>query len=182
MANDERLTEIFCDKNKQNFILEMVKDDCRYLFKCYPLEHLMPIIEYYEEFMIEEINKLFEQCNSFNEVAATHQIDFAGFLRIIETNVDMCEMTSPPKRVKLTEDLYVIYITMQEWLLRGAKGQQFYSMLNIDAFNFDRQFNPAITKIAAQTVFCQLIDASNTISILMYHFQFTETSSKWCLG
>lgn len=183
MSSDERLTAIFRDQNRQNFILEMIKADCQCLVKLFSKQYLMQVFENYEEFMIQEINKLFEQCNSFDEIVLTHQGNFLAFVQYVKENVDLYEMPTPPKRVKLTEDFYVIYITMQEWLLRGARGQHFYSMLNIDAFNFDRQFNPPITKTVALTVFRHLVDGyrciSNTIFIRMYHFQFTGSSSKW---
>lgn len=135
--------------------MELIKSDCTYLFNCYGVnpQCFETVLEYFEHFIIREINTLFEECNSFDEIVLTHQINLVAFVQYVEKNIDLCEMPTPAKRVKLTKDLFVIYITVQEWLLRGAKGQQFYSMVNVDAFNFCRKYVPPVTKTAAQTVF-----------------------------
>lgn len=171
MSNNERLAEIFREQNKQNFILEMVINDCQNLM-ILEKQYLVPVIECYEEFMIKEINKLFEPCNSFDEIAVIHQINFREFLRMLMRMcgaIDKgCDLLTSPEHVKLTEDLYVIYITLQEWQILGPKGYYFYSMLNINAFNFSDQ--PPITKSTFQTVFCQSVDRYSCVEYNIHSY------------
>lgn len=134
MSSDEQVPAIFCDRKKQSTILNMIESDCTYLYDYYSrnIQRLKQVIEFYEEFITAEINVLFEQSNSFCEIVLTHRGKFKEFIR----EVDATEMPLSNAREKRTEDYYIIYITVQEWLLQGPKGQQFYSMVDIDAFKF----------------------------------------------
>lgn len=151
MSNGEQVQQdIFCDRKLQTTILNMIEQDCTRLYDYYNQnkQQLKVAIEYYEEFITTEINELFERSNSFVEIVLTHGANFKEFIRNINT-IDMQYQNWYDKR---TEDLYVIYVTVQEWLLQGPKGQQFYSMVDIDAFKFYHQWNPSTNRTVAQTV------------------------------
>lgn len=160
-----RMSEVFCDRKKQSVILEMAKRDCIRLYNCYcrNKQYLKQAIEFYEEFITHEINTIFEHCNSLVEIDQIHKNNFVLFLRGIGVIEDGFSM--PSKRRKTSEDMYVIYITVQEWLLQGLKGQQFYSIVQIDAFNFYQNYNPSAYKAKVLTV-CAIRLQTCTITCL----------------
>lgn len=151
MPNELGSQEKFCDRKKQSTILTMIGHDCTLLYDYYHqnVERLKQVIEFYEDFITKEINALFEQSNSFIEIVLTHRTNFKDFIR----NVNAVDMQLPNAFKTRTETLYVLYITVQEWLLQGPKGQQFYSMVDIDAFKFYQSWEPSSKTFAAQTVF-----------------------------
>lgn len=151
MSNEVRAQEIFCDRKKQSTILTMIEADCTLLYDYYHknVERLRQVIEFYEEFITTEINALFEQSNSFVEIVLTHRTNFKEFIR----NVNEDDMQIPNAFKCLKDFFFVIYITVQEWFLQGPKGQQFFSMVDIDAFKFYPSSEPASNTFAAQTVF-----------------------------
>lgn len=148
MSNEVQAQETLGDRKKQSTILTMIEHDCTLLYEYYHqnLDRLKRVIEFYEEFITMEINTLFEQSNSFVEIVLTHRTNFREFIR----NVNM---QSPNAYKSRTETFYVLYITVQEWLLYGPKGQQFYSMVDIDAFKFYQSWEPSNRNLPAQTVF-----------------------------
>lgn len=162
MSSDEQVPAIFCDRKKQSTILNMIESDCTFLYDYYSrnIQRLKQVIELYEEFITVEINVLFEQSNSFCEIVLTHRGKFKEFIR----QIDATEMSFPNAREKRTEDFYIIYITVQEWLLQGPKGQQFYSMVDIDAFKFYENWAPSTSGTISRMVF--LKTESNTTNFL----------------
>lgn len=168
MSNDDGL-EIFCDRKKQSIILEMAKADCVHLYDCYGRNKrcLKQAIDYYEEFITVEINTIFERCNSLTEIDHVHECNFALFLQNIG-GVEDDGLSMPKKQRKMEEDMYVIYITVQEWWLQGLKGQQFYSIVEIDAFYFTQGHNSSANKAIAHTVFAfRLQTCTNMHSYLL---------------
>lgn len=128
----------------------MIEHDCTMLYDHYHRNKhaLKQVIEFYEEFITAEMNILFEQSNSFVEIVLTHREHFKEFIRRVE-GVEMQIQNGHDKR---TEDYFIIHITVQEWLLQGPKGQQFYSMVDIDAFKFYQRWDPGSNRAIAQMV------------------------------
>lgn len=178
MSSDEQVPAIFCDRKKQSTILNMIESDCTFLYDYYSrnIQRLKQVIELYEEFITVEINVLFEQSNSFCEIVLTHRGKFKEFIR----QIDATEMSFPNAREKRTEDFYIIYITVQEWLLQGPKGQQFYSMVDIDAFKFYENWAPSTSGTISRMVF--LKTESNTTNFLKKKlFEFSERARRQSL-
>lgn len=136
MSVDDQKVEIFFDRKKQSTLLNLIENDCGVLYDHFHhnKDRLKQIIELYEEFMTIEMNQIFELCNGFTEILLQHRQNFRGFLQNITSTVDQ-RYTNGVANGRI-DDMFVIFITIQEWLLQGPKGQQFYLMVDIDAFRF----------------------------------------------
>lgn len=120
------------DPKQVSIILNIVKLDCCDLYKafCAKKTQLKHAIELYEEFMTEEINTLFQCSNKFSEIVLNHRKNFNAF-------IDEAKTTIVEQNVFVPDDsVYVLFISLQEWLLQGSKGQQFYFIIDIDSFNY----------------------------------------------
>lgn len=149
-CNGSQVPEMYSDRKKQTTILNMIEHDCTQMYDRYGRnkDFLKYAIECYEEFIHAEINSLFEQSNSFSQIIFTHRNHFKEFIDHIYT-FDMMPTNAKQRRM---EDMYIIYTTVQEWLLQGPKGHHFYTMVDIDAFKFYKNWNSAPTQIITQTV------------------------------
>lgn len=154
-SNGEKVLEIISDRNKNSIILKMIEDDCTQLYNYYCLnqDELKGALEIYEEFITVEINRVFELANSFNDIMIAHQISFYGFLQ----SMGIYNVPQPQAKRQRTDRFFVIYISVQNWLLHGQKGPQFYSMVDIDAFNYQEW--------DASTAAAQLVSIFSYISI-----------------
>lgn len=132
------------DKKQISIILNLMKLDCIDLYKKfhYKKTTLKQAIEEYEEFMTHEINSIFNDNNNFSGIVITHRNKFQKFLddfRPVYMDLEPLENGNAVKENGLDDSVYTMCISVQEWLLQGAKGQQFYFLINIDAFNLTKQ-------------------------------------------
>lgn len=124
------------DRKQVSIILNLIKLDCSELYKKfhYKKQQLKQAIEKYEEFMTIEINNIFNTNNNFSGIVISHRCNFQKFLSELFKD-DTDEQTNG----FTDETVYALCISLQEWLLQGAKGQQFYFLMSIDAFNLTKQ-------------------------------------------
>lgn len=132
------------DKKQMSIILNLMKLDCVDLYKKfhYKKTTLKQAIEEYEEFMTEEINSLFNDNNNFSGIVISHRNNFQKFsddFRPVHVDSEPLENGNTVQVNGLDDSVYAMCISVQEWLLQGAKGQQFYFLINIDAFNLTKQ-------------------------------------------
>lgn len=147
VGNADQVPEIFFDRKKQVIILNMIEHDCIQLFGRYGgnKDRLKEVIEMYEEFIHAEINSLFDQCNSFIEIVQMHGNHFMVFMGQIDNGRKQIPMIR-------TEGPFVIFITVQEWLLQGPKGHRFYTMVDIDSFKFYPNWSRSMGTVTAEAV------------------------------
>lgn len=143
-SNGEQVPNIISDRKKQSTILKMIADDCTVMYNYYyqNKDDLKNAIEIYEEFIIVEINRLFEPANSFADITHNHQRNFIDFMQSAGS-YDPYDVPNQRAKRRRTDRFYVIYITVQDWLLHGQKGPQIYSMVDISAFKFYQQWDPS---------------------------------------
>lgn len=132
---------ILCVKTNRkhvSLILNLIRKDCIHLYQKYFYHKvvLKKAIEFYEEFMINEINTLFERNDDFSGIVITHAQHFDKFvqhsLSALNSDIEKYE------NEVIDNSTYVLFISLQEWLLQSPKGQRFYFMLDIDAFNYSK--------------------------------------------
>lgn len=142
--------QIFRDEKKQSLILNMIEYDCTLLYDKfnYNKSRLRHSIELYEEFITTEINTLFEQSNTFVEIVLSHRTNFKEFM----LDIDLDEIRLQNGHDSVTNQQFVIYITLQEWWLQGPKGQQFYLMVDIDVFRFHQNWGMNLITTEQKTV------------------------------
>lgn len=122
------------------------------------------VLEYYMEFVTSEINHLFKHIKCFDEIASTHRNHFKEFIRKVDADV----IQFPNFYKKRKEDLFIIYITVQEWLLNG---RQFYLTVDIDAFSFYQELIPSSTRAdRADTQMANVFTHSTTESFQYFMF------------
>lgn len=125
----------FNDGKRLSLIKSMLQHDCTIIYDCFQGNRifLKMCIELYEEFIIKEINTLFENSNSFGEIVQKHQHNFEEFLqsfrREINENVSFRGAGNT---------MYVIYVKIINWFYQGLKGQNCYTMVEIDAFDYHK--------------------------------------------
>lgn len=128
------------NRKQISIILNLIKCDCIALYQQFRMKkpQLKQAIELYEEFMIDEINALFPNSNSFSEIVLNHRKKFATFVdEKAKLILDDATLQNPISNGTLTdESLHVLYMSLQEWLIQGPKGQQIYFMIDIDSFNY----------------------------------------------
>lgn len=136
MLTDEQGSVIFHDHDEWSTVLNLIGSDCAFIYDYYQqnIPQMKRVLEFYVEFITSEINHLFKLTNCFDKIAAIHRIHFKEFIRKVDANVMQL-----PYSHKRTEDLYIIYISVQEWLLNG---RQFYLTVDIDAFSFYQDREP----------------------------------------
>lgn len=125
------------DRKQISIILNLIKIDCVNLYKKFGAKEtkLKQVIELYEEFMTEETNGLFQKNNKFSDIVLNHQKHFLTFLDEIPQETG--ELATHQDKSIADNDIYVLYISLQQWLLQGQKdSQQFYFMIDIDPFNY----------------------------------------------
>lgn len=122
-------------------ISSLIRSDCIVLYRNFGAikTQLKSAIELYEEFMTDEVNALF-QCNkNFSDIVLKHRIKFNQFVE--ETAAQFTNETvshTNGNGASADDNVYVLFISLQEWLTQGPKGQQFYFMIDIDAFNLTK--------------------------------------------
>lgn len=130
------------DRKQVSIILNLIKLDCTELYKVfhYNKPMLKRSIEQYEEFMTIEVNAMFNINNNFSGIVISHRGNFQKFLdELCNTNAE--SGTETKVNGSIDDCQYAMCISLQEWLLQGAKGQQFYFLLSIDAFNLTQQMD-----------------------------------------
>lgn len=122
------------NRKKFSMILNLVKDDCVYLYRKYSPHKiaLENAIEIYEEFMSNEINALFEKSYSTHcsNIALKHGANFRKFADEL-TIAD----ESFSNDIDGDDDIFVMFIVLQEYLLQGTKGEQFHLAVDITLSN-----------------------------------------------
>lgn len=139
------------DRKQVSIILNLIKLDCVALYTKF--HHKKPVlkraIEQYEEFIMIEINgALFNNNNNFSDIVMNHRGNFQKFVdELFKDEVDNLtnghgqqngQQNGQPNGV-IGSGTYAMCISLQEWLLQGVKGQQFYFAIDIDAFNLKKQ-------------------------------------------
>lgn len=170
------------DKKQMSVILNLIKLDCNDLYKNfhYKKTTLKQAIEEYEEFMVHEINSLFNDNNNFSGIVIGHRNNFQKFFndfRPVQVDLEPLENGNTVKVNGLDESVYAMCISVQEWLLQGAKGQQFYFLINIDAFNLTKQaalMRNTRTNVSKNVSFKQihLISKMRKHSIFLIKYRF----------
>lgn len=125
------------DRKQISLILNLIKFDCADLYRKFYQKKtaLKGAIERYEEFMTIEINDSLFQCNNtFSEIVLNHRAKFTKFIEEISDANQQTATTS--KGTAHDSGIYVLYISLQHWLVQGPKGQQFCFMIDIDSFNY----------------------------------------------
>lgn len=125
------------DQKQISIVLNLIKIDCIDLYKkfCIKKTQLKAAIELYEEFMTDEINTLFQCNNNFSDIVLNHRRKFQKFIDDVGAQI-LSETMAQPNGTIADDSVYVLFISLQEWLTQGPKGQQFYFMIDIDAFNY----------------------------------------------
>lgn len=119
-------------------ILSLIRSDCIALYREFGAAktQLKSAIELYEEFMTGEVNALFQCNNNFSDIVLKHQKKFEQFVKEILIQItDKSVSLTNGSGVSSGGSVYVLFISLQEWLTQGSKGQQFYFMIDIDSFN-----------------------------------------------
>lgn len=121
---------------KSAILSAMLRNDCESLYRSFGgnkvlLKHA---IERYEMFVIKEIDVLFEQSNSFSDIVINHGKNFDEFKENLGNKAPIAADNNRSRAW-----VYVIIVTVKEWLLEGPKGRSFYTMVEIDAFNLTRE-------------------------------------------
>lgn len=129
------------NRKQISIILGLLKIDCNDLYKIFHANktQLKHAIEVYEEFMTSEINTLFPNNNNFSEIVLNHRKKFEVF--IDEATTKIFNDAVPYQNGTSGDNIDVLYITLQEWLTQGPKGQQFYFMIDINFFKFSEKQN-----------------------------------------
>lgn len=148
-SNGEQVPDIISDRNKNSTILKMIENDCTQLYNYYCLnkDELKGALEVYEEFITVEINRVFETANCFNDIMIDHQMNFWTFLQ----SMGILNVPQPQAKRRRTDLFFVIHISVQNWLLHGQKGPQFYSMVDIDAFKYYQQCDASAQPVSIFT-------------------------------
>lgn len=124
------------DRKKISILLNLIKFDCKDVYKKFRTNkiQLKHAIELYEVFMTNEINELFLCNNNFSDIVLSHRKKFENFIE--NTFQPILDAMSSKGNDNFNNDIYVLFISLQEWYIQGPKGQQFYFMIDIDSFNF----------------------------------------------
>lgn len=145
--------QVNSDRKQISIILNLVKFDCIDLYRKFRANkvHLKQAIELYEEFMTNEINTLFQYNNNFSDIVLSHRNKFSTFNDEILKTIygDALEQQHQISNgISSDDNIYVLFIALQQWLVQGPKGQQFYFMIDIDSFSYTkyREFNFATRK------------------------------------
>lgn len=136
------------DRKQISIILNLIKIDCADLYRQFRTNKikLKQAIELYEEFATEQINVLFQNCNNFSDVVKSHRKKFQEFRDEISQQND--EIAFQPNGAHADDDIYVIFISLQPWLIEGPKcGQQFYFMIDIDSFQYARHLSNGLRTV-----------------------------------
>lgn len=127
------------NRKQISIILNLIKRDCIDLYQKFYLNKLQLklAITLYEEFMSQEINTLFIFNNSFSEIVRKHREQFDKF---VDKTMQIILNVETPKEqhnndIFVDRCVYVMFISLQEWLIQGPKGQQFYFMIDINSFH-----------------------------------------------
>lgn len=122
--------QVKTNRKQISIISNLIKCDCVDLYRKFRMKkpQLKQAIECYEEFMMEEINTLFENNNSFSEIVLNHRKKFLLFIEEKANQIlgDATVHQSTTNGTSIDESIYVLFISLQEWLIQGPKGQQFY--------------------------------------------------------
>lgn len=141
------------DRKQISIVLNLIKCDCTDLYKRFHANkiQLKQAIELYEEFMTDEINSLFQCNNNFSDIVRNHQKQFKTFIEKICTEILSEIIVESNGNVTDYSD-YVLFISLQEWLTQGPKGQQFCFMIDIDSFNLTQYMEYQNFSIGSQKV------------------------------
>lgn len=132
--------QVKSDRKQISLILNLIKIDCTDLYGKF--HHAKPqlkaAIERYEEFMTNEINDTLFQCNNnFSEIVLNHRAKFTKFIEEIP-GASQQQAVTTHNGTTHDDGIYVLFITLQHWLVQGPKGQHFCFMIDIDSFNYTR--------------------------------------------
>lgn len=141
------------DRKQISIVLNLIKWDCTDLYKRFYANktQLKQAIELYEEFMTDEINSLFQCNNNFSDIVRNHQKQFKTFIEKTSTEI-LGEIIAKPNGNVADDSDYVLFISLQEWLTQGPKGQQFCFMIDIDSFNLTQYMDFQNFSIGSQKV------------------------------
>lgn len=138
--------QIKTDRKQISLILNLIKIDCSDLYGKFHQKksQLKQAIERYEEFMTNEINDTLFQCNNnFSDVVLNHRTKFSKFIEEFSADIlDNASSDQPQQQQPVTNgksydnSIYVLFISLQHWLVQGPKGQHFCFMIDIDSFNY----------------------------------------------
>lgn len=152
-------------------IRSMLSSDCIRLYTEFRSNKvfLKKAIELYEEFIIVEISSIFEYSNAFSEIVKGHCENFKSFMKTFRTQNEIGDFI----RGAESEDpsIYVIICTVKDWYLQSDKGQQFYTMVEIDAYNLGKQERMTGFYSGAAKVSVDQIDASRARFSCVIAFQ-----------
>lgn len=130
--------QVKSDRKQISLILNLMKIDCADLYgKFHQVKtQLKAAIERYEEFMTTEINDSLFQCNNnFSEIVLNHRAKFTKFIEEISDSIQQQTATTLNGTAQ-DSGIYVLFITLQHWLVQGPKGQHFCFMIDIDSFSY----------------------------------------------
>lgn len=130
------------NRKQISIILNLIKRDCVDLYEKFRLKkpQLKHAIELYEEFMTQEINTLFVSSNKFSEIVLKHRDNFKMFIdKTVEIILgDARTEETVTNGISVDKSDYVMFISLQEWLIQGPKCKQFYFMIDIDSFRYSQ--------------------------------------------
>lgn len=124
------------DRKQISLVLNLIRKDCVDLYKTFRAvkTRLNHAIGLYEEFMTDELNTMFQCNNSFSDIVLNHRKHFQTFLD--GTSTKIVNDTVPHQNGTCEDNIDVLFISLQEWLTQGPKGQQFYFMIDISSFKY----------------------------------------------
>lgn len=143
------------NRKQISIILNLIKRDCVDLYGEFHLKkpQLKHAIELYEEFMTQEINTLFVSSNRFSEIVLKHRENFKEFVKSVTKEIILDDGTpqeTVTNGISVDGSVYVMFISLQEWLIQGPKCQQFYYMIDIDSFRYSQRNEIRDCNIAKQ--------------------------------
>lgn len=137
--------DIVYDEIKRNAILTTIEYDCEIIYVNYAqnLVFLEKVLECYEEFITNEINKAeFVEMNYANDDDANHLEKFRDFLD--KADSESANHCAPMPKKRKTDGIYIVSASVQDWLLRGQKGPQFHTTVDICVFKYHTEMKPYI--------------------------------------
>lgn len=156
-------------------ILSLIKLDCIDLYQTFRTNkvQLKSAIESYEEFMTDEINTIFRCNKNFSDIVLKHRNQFKKFVGEILKQISI-NSTSQANVVSSSDDsVYVIFISVQEWLTQGPKGQEFLFVIDIDSFNLSKLMKCQQPANATQKVrMTEFKQSQNHLNKVVWHILF----------
>lgn len=94
------------------------------------------------------------RCNTYSdEFDRKHQYILKATMRKDKVQANVSQKKRRQNKANDSEDLYIIFVMVQEWSLMSAKGCEFFATVEINSFEFYDHLRIPLNNEAAQMVF-----------------------------